>query len=287
MAVSQCNIVEDYLSENYYPKYWHSIHNCWFLNGQDKSWYIRFFKESLFNAFYVCVIKNNKEIESLDDSSIYACWDSLLIKVFELRFSIVRDNDTFVIFRDSIGRESDIYGIGSQLIVIKKKVVDKVIFDKNLSNEKKCMNLVIHNRELIVTQTPELIECSSCRLSLIYVLARAYIYKLEEYVRKITENPNIANKTYIEMQQWKTRYMFIMPLQTNRVGELFFMWEDLYSYFGIGQLIREMEGKLKEISLLENSKKLDKLNGKMLYLTIFATVSAVVSCSITLYDIFR
>ncbi|WP_406018935.1 hypothetical protein [Succinivibrio sp.] len=287
MPDTQCNIVDDYLSGKYSPKNWFSIHNCWFLNGQDKSWYIRFFRESLFDAFYVCVVKNNTEVESIEDTSIYASWDALLIKVFGLRFSIVREKDSLVIFRGSNDSKTDIYGIGSQLIVIKKKVVDKIVIDKNANNEKKCANLVIHNRELIVSQTAELIECSSCRLSLIYILARSYVYKLEEYVRKISENPNIANKTYIEMQQWKTRYMFVMPLQTNRVGELFFMWEDLYSYFGIDQLIKEMEGKLKEISLLENSKKLDRLNSKMLYLTIFATVSAVVSCSITLYDIFR
>lgn len=287
MSESQCDLVEKFLSGNYCPKYWHSIHNCWFLNGQDQSWFIRFLRESLFNVFYVSVIRNNQEIKSLDDSSIYANWDALLIKVFDLYFSIKRDNDTFVISRDTTDGRVDKYGIGSRLIVVKRKIVDKVIFEKNTYNEKKCMNLVIHNKELIVSQTSELIECSSCRLSLIYVLARAYVYKLEEYVRKITENPNIANKTYIEMQQWKTRYMFVMPLQTNRVGELFFMWEDLYSYFGIGQLIKEMEGKLKEISLLENGRKLDKLNNKMLYLTIFATLSAVVSCSITLYDILK
>ena len=97
----------------------------------------------------------------------------------------------------------------TKLIEIQKNIVSQVNNDKNPGSEQRmCFNLIVNNQELQISQIAPIIECSSCRLALIYILANAYVYKLDEYVRRITVNPNLDNNTYIDMQNWKTQYLY-------------------------------------------------------------------------------
>ena len=279
-------IEKAFLNGEYEPLNWRSVHECWFLNGQSKKWKIRFFKESLYNVFFVSVIKNNQEFSDFENDSsdsIYGKWDVLLIKLFGIKYTVRRNEDNNLVVSRGIDSASDEkFQNKTKLIEIQKNIVSQANNDKNLgSDQRMCLNLIVNNQELQISQIAPIIECSSCRLALIYILANAYVYKLDEYVRRITVNPNLANNTYIDMQNWKTQYLYRKPLQINRVTELYFMWEDLYSYFGIEESVREMEEKLREISRLENSKKIDKINSKMFWLTLFATLTALVSCVIT------
>ena len=277
------NIEKDFLNGEYEPHSWRSVHECWFLNGQTKKWMIRFFKDALYSEFFVSVVKNNQELPNFEDDSIYGKWDVLLIKLFGFKYSVRRNQDNNLeVFRASDPDSDERFQNKSKLLEIKKNIVSQVTCDRNSpQDQRKCSNLIVNNQELIISQIAPIIECSSCRLALIYILANAYVYKLDEYVRRITVNPDLANNTYIDMQNWKTQYLYRKPLQINRVTELYFMWEDLYSYFGIEESVREMEEKLREISRLENSKKIDKINSKMFWLTLFATLTALVSCVIT------
>ena len=280
------NIEKDFLCGEYEPSNWRSVHECWFLNGQSKKWKIRFFKESLYNVFFVSVIKNNQEFSDFENDSsdsIYGKWDVLLIKLFGIKYTVRRNEDNNLVVSRGIASASDErFQNRTKLIEIQKNIVSQVNNDKNPgSDQRMCLNLIVNNQELQISQIAPIIECSSCRLALIYILANAYVYKLDEYVRRITVNPDLANNTYIDMQNWKTQYLYRKPLHINRVTELFFMWEDLYSHFGIEESVREMEEKLREISRLENSKKIDKINSKMFWLTLFATLTALVSCVIT------
>ncbi|MBQ9219941.1 hypothetical protein [Succinivibrio sp.] len=280
------NIEKDFLNGEYEPHSWRSVHECWFLNGQTKKWMIRFFKDALYSEFFVSVVKNNQELPNFEDDSIYGNWDVLLIKLFGLKYSVRRNQDNNLeVFRASDSDSDERFQNKSKLLEIKKNIVSQVTCDRNSpQDQRKCSNLIVNNQELIISQIAPIIECSSCRLALIYILANAYVYKLDEFVRRITANPKLAIKTYSEMQDWKTRYFYRKPLQTNRVIELFFMWEDLYTHFGIEDSVREMEEKLREISRLENSKKIDRLNNLMLYLSIVATLSTLFSLVFTIWQ---
>lgn len=278
------NLEKDYFSGKFFPKKWHSVHDCWFLNGDSPKWKIRFFKEELYKVFHVSVFKDGKEIEDLLESNIFCTWDTLLIKVFDVCFSVRRVEQGFVIFYKSMENDEDQYGVAMRSVLIKKNVIDSFEDSTYIPSEGKCKNLQIYNKEIIVSQTVNLIETSSCRLFLICILAYSYVTKLDFYVRKITKEIKNANKMYVEMQVWKTKYMYSVPIYINRVVELSLMWDDLSSFFRIELLIKEMENKLKEISVLTNSSKLDKLNRRMLFLTIIASLSALVSTVLAFCD---
>lgn len=286
MKYKLTDLEKDYFSENFKPKYWHSVHECWFLNGNSPRWKIRFFKEEIYRVFFVSVFKEGKEIEDITDSTINGSWDILLVKVFDVYFSVRRVDQGFVLFYKSMGNGEDQYGVAMSSVLIKKNIIES--FDDPLfsPSEGKCKNLQIYNKAIIISQKEELIESSSCRLFLICILAYSYVSKLDFYVRKISKEINHANKMYEEMQVWKTKYMYSVPIYINRVVELSLMWDDLSSFFRIDLLIKEMENKLKEISVLSNSSKLDKLNRRMLFLTVIATLSAFISTALTIYDRF-
>ena len=266
------------------PKHWRSVRDCWFLNGTSSKWNIGFLRDELYKEFFVSVFKNHSEIENFNDPSLYGNWDELFVRVFNLEFLIKRKLNGFVIYTKNPKSDSQNEQY-SKSIILRKKLVDSTS-DVPSNGELKSRNLQISNRVIEISQTESLIETSCCRFAIIYVLAKAYVTKLDNYVRSIADDPNNARKMYEDMQLWKTKFMYVVPLNTNRVVELSFMWEDLYNHFRIDLLVKEMERKLKEITLLEQSKKIDTLNSRMLYLSVVATISAIVSAAISIYDVF-
>lgn len=325
MELQISDLGKQYLNGKYEPSNFVSIHDCWFLNNSDGKFKINFLRKSLVHQYKVAVIKDKHEINKRNiekkDLSIFEKWDSLLINLFNIRYVLERTPTGFMIYskdpeESEFNSDTSKQGVHDQLNPDRKTQSDeftKMEITKLGSSEsaekienaippenQKAPNLKLQNKKLTITQAFDRLECSACRLAVIYILASSYINKTTQYVRQITdkqdysqikhnylkrkilefkENKN-SRKAYAEMQDWKLRYLFRMPLRRDRVIELYNMWKDLYAFFDIESSIAEMENKLKEFALDKKEKKLERLNKRMRGFSYAATFAATASCII-------
>ena len=295
-SFEQKKFIEEYIGYNNstytYDSYkWKDVSDCWFLNSNNMKWGLKFFRKNIYKEYRVCIFKKDSldnlvNVVDINDENLHDSWKILLINLFDIRFSIERDFDKITIKSQA---KDDIYDFGPTTMYIEKIVVDSV---QNLpeSNQKKCRNIDISNKKITIYQTKPLIEFSSNRLALIYILAKAYIYKLEDFLEKLVAETKqnrslkqrlkfwqVRSKLYENVQMWNAFYLFTVPLNVNRVIELSLMWDDLVEFFKLKTLVDEVGIKIKELAAIYNDVRIDKMNINMYILTIIGTLATILS----------
>ena len=273
-----------------------NLHDLWFFNGTDKNFKINFLRRELYECFKIELYTNGKEITDTD-FDYHKKWDLCLIEIFDSKFSIQRTQTGFSI--SSV--HNDLYSSKDDSEIRKIEIETHVISEEELlskgkSNEK-CNYISLGNKKVTIEQADFLIEPTACRFMILYILAKAYYYRLEFYANKISDilfNKRSKYEKFVnlipikikhsELQKiesfykdyifFDTRYLFCVPLNITRVHDLANIWDDLYSFYKIKTLNDEVISKINALTLLSRGCHANKLSN---YMFLFAILGCSVS----------
>ena len=277
-----------------------NLSDLWFLNGSDNKFSIMFFREELYEAFKIRIFRNSEEVVDTSDDSLPGSWDLMLIELFFFFFSITRIKNGFSLkstpfIHHGKGKEAD----------LDKKIEIKIITQTEESKEKrlalnpegKCKYIHLTNKLVTIAHMKSLIEATSCRFMLIYILAKAYVYRLEGFLNDIanvllkrktilTIPERIINfllfkgelsrieKLYTNFTLFQSQYLFVMPLRMHRVNDMSQYWDDLYSFYRIKAINDEVISKINSLTVLTRNHHASFIS-KLLH--FFAAIGAVAS----------
>lgn len=283
-----------------------NLHDLWFFNGTDKKYKINFLRKELYECFKIKLFTKGDEITDTN-SDYYKKWDLCLIEIFDTKFSIQRTDTGFCIYsiQNDLYKNSDSYTEIRKIEIETLKISNEELPSEE-SSSNRCNYVSLGNKKVIIKQVEYLIEPTACRFMLLYILAKAYYYRLEFFVNKIefflfNERPLlekivslisfnlIKNKghkkiesLYREFILFESHYLFCVPLNITRVHDLANIWDDLYSFYKIKTLNDELISKINTLTLLSRGKHAKKMSN---FMFLFAVLGCIVSL-IKIWEVF-
>lgn len=261
--------IDDYLNYKYEPAQscYHPLTDCSFINGKN-NYKVRFIYEHISDEIKIAPIMDGKQFTVLDDVNLYENWKYLLIKIFGVRFVVHRVDNTFVI------HTKDGYDV-SQFKVY--RTASEIVMPEALQNAYKVSDttsISLHNKELQVIAPQNMLESVCCRTTILYMLAQAYIKKMQNSLDNLItlgkekkqtkkgffkKKENSVDHLFQMATEFKIRYILDMPLKINRVEDSAVIWNMIYQFYNVKQYIVDLDSKMKDVKLLLDNTGMNNL----------------------------
>lgn len=174
----------------------------------------------------------------------------------------------------------------------------------------KCKYMKLSNHRIVIAQEEHLAEPVCCRTMLIYILAKAYTYKLEELLDMLSDKAlfkehNIVttlwawfcgmfpffpigpihsiNKLYKDVVKFKNQYFFSIPISLHRAEDLPKAWDDLYSFYRIKTISDEINLKINDLTLLSRNAHASVIT---CYMFIMALLGVLIKADVSIMAFF-
>lgn len=265
----------------------HTLTDCWFLNGENSSYKVRFIYEQIADEFKITPIINKQECHDLRQDSLYGHWDTLLVKIFGIRFVCERAASSFIIkFKDGF----DI----TEFRVNKESAENAnpgLISSSYAVGENTLINLT--NKQITVIAPQSILEKVACRTSILFMLSQAYIRKMQyalddlitlgkkkmSYKDKYIRKEKTLDQLFQEILEFKIKYILTRPVKNNRVEDTARIWNTLYDFYNIRQYLDDLDSKMKDLKALQDNKGMEKLttiNNRIAFFAAAATVVGII-----------
>lgn len=276
--------------------------DLWFFNTSTKS-RLKFFRDELYEAFEIKVFKNGAEITDTDDK-IFGCWDMCLFEVFDSRFAVKRTASGFEIkytpgycyTKSDKKHHSFINPLIKNIDIIHTSANSQEEIEKT-NPDGICKFIKLTNTKVKICSYKNQKETRCGRFILLYILAKAYYFRLEHYLRLISvvidKRKSVGNrilnampvklgfselrkieKLYTQYVLFKNNYLYSFPLQHSSVNELPDIWDNVYDFYRIKKLSDEVIEKINALTLLSRGRHSSIQSS---YLFIFAVCGCIVS----------
>ncbi len=273
-----------------------SVRYFGFLNS-DKGTKIKFFKDSIYEQYfvvpYVFDVGANRYQKVLNDSGIYnsdLSWSFLYVRIFDKDFLLL-DCDLLSdvlkicnLEQDERGNyfsETKIYRCSSKNFDeedIKNNHIYKTGIYEDDSNI-----LYFSVRAILIASPYKNNHYLVNRVCLLYMLATAYILKIEEFVEEPSIDYKVLNRNYEELISFNLQYFYMIPLKTNRTSQLPSIWMKIYETYRVGEMSKDMSDRISILADYQISKKRSKHS---FYLAGFNAVITVLSLIVAICAIY-
>ena len=288
---------EDYLNYRYSPadKFFHYLTDCWFINGNKNSFKVRFMYEHIADEILIAPMLNNEWQTDLN-TNLFGNWDCLFVEIFNVRFAVLRDDNSFVI------RFMDGYDITDfKILKTSSETAPHKLFSSSVQISDTTF-IQIHNRELQVITPRNMCESVSCRTAILYMLAQAYIKRMQSSLDNLITLGKTPRRSYgggflkrnipiddlfQDATEFKIRFILDMPLKINRVEDTARIWSLIYQYYNVKQYILDLDSKMKDVKLLLDNKCMNHIAITGNRISYFAAIFGLLGVLGTWLPIFR
>ena len=305
-------------------------------DGSIKAFPIRFLKREIVDCYRIRIFRKGREFRGREDFdrgledpsfNLHGTWDFMLIELFESRFAIRRIVETgndgksvesFIIHsRPALGGSphsgkdcarddgNGEWDDGRTMRIVKQITgpLDCAPGSPALTSENtinpgaQCKYMLLSNKKIVIAQNRILAEPICCRTILLYLLAKAYTYKLKKMLDELSYKALFNNRSGFwawlgarlgwaapllhigpyhainnineEIVKFKNLYFYSLPINLYRVEELAATWDDLYSFYRIKEISEELNAKINDLLVLSRNSHASLMAS---YMFLFALV---------------
>lgn len=270
-----------------------SIKYYGFLNSsQGKE--IKFFKSNIYEDYFLFPFdKNNNLLTRSDDSDCFTDeldWAYFYVRIFKKEFLLIDSSkislDELLNFDKEKNEHSNfvktIFYTNDGLNFNESDLKQLHINDRDKYQD--LHNIIIFSGQKILISTnntyDRFLERVANRTAIIYLLAMAYINKMEEFVEVSRDEIRDITHSYEELLRFNLRYFYKLPLKLNRVNQLAAIWQLIYKIYHIGDLNKELEEKLANMTNYSLSRKRAK---RSMIITIVASLAGALISGLLTY----
>lgn len=255
---------------------------------------IKFFKNNIYEDYYLFPFdKNGVLLTRASDSDCFSedlDWAYFYVRILKKEFILLDVSkitlEKLLNLDESINEQSgfirtEIYnndGMSFNALDLKRLH----IYDKEKYSDPH--NTIIFSGQKILVSTnllyDRILERITNRTAIIYLLAMAYINKMEEFVEVSKDEIRDITKAYEELLRFNLRYFYRLPLKLNRVTQLASIWHLIYRIYHVGDLNQELEEKLSNMANYSLSRKRAR---RSMIITIAASLAGAIISGLLTY----
>lgn len=241
--------------------YFTSIRNCWFLNSNSSEvFYIRCLRQSFYSQYLVGVIdKDGRPVSSnniCSETSLEGTWSALLVKIFNVRYVVMRTASGFQIMFDN-DDQSDIF--------INLTHINKVTSAYDVL--KLGTYAVIHKtgaNRLTIGTYPKFKEVVAGRAIMLLLLAYSFPNKFNSDYRTISHlkssssifvgflKNNRIKKMISDCQNFRDEMISCSPFKENQVHDLELMWDYILKSYNLERKTYDAFDRIQSLCLQQD-----------------------------------